>query len=421
MNDERQAVAQSVPESNVETEAAMPGVNVRFIEAKPAGIIDREKRIVEAVISTNNVDRFETRIVPSGLKYDNYLRYGTVLFNHRQDFPIGKCLSIIPTDTEVRAQWQFFNFSNKPPSEWGDIGKKVEDLWYLYEGGYLKAYSIGFIPHEITQDGLIPSAELLEFSLVCVPANPFALAQDEKAVRCFRNVLKVGDADEPAWRTFSKLFADSVKAEVRALVQDELARSVTVTSGFGIPMVIPPDQVGIVEERKRELNVNAKGRAHANALIDDGKIDFDSPWEWTTEDEDKILGNDDWENYAKWFLAVDPSADPKTKAHYAFPYGKNGKVYREGVITAKRRAAQFGHTEIEEVADRLLQKIDKKQEEKDFAALLSLALSVQDALKNNVKLLESLQKDMAALSERVAQSEAGIVRLAKIVSSIIRE
>lgn len=416
---ERQAVVQSVPEGNVDAGAAMPGVNVRYIGAKPAGIIDREQRIVEAVISTNDVDRYGTRIAPSGLKYDNYLRYGTVLFNHRQDFPIGKCLSITTTDTEVRARWQFFNFSNKPPSEWGDIGKKVEDLWYLYEGGYLKAYSIGFIPHEITQDGFIPSAELLEFSLVCIPANPFALAQDEKAVRCFRNVLKVGDADEPAWRTFSKLFADSVKEEVRAIVHEELARSVTIASGVGMPMAMSSDQVG-ADERKRELKVNPKGRAHANALIDDGKIDFDSPWEWTTEDEDKILGNDDWENYAKWFLAIDPDADPKTKAHYAFPYGKNGKVYRSGVIAAKRRAAQFGHTEIEEVADNLLQKIDKKQE-RDIAALLSLVLAVQGDLKNTVKLLESLQKDMAVLSERVAQSEAGIVRLAKIVSSILRE
>lgn len=37
MNDERQAVAQSVPEGDVETEAATPGVSVRYIGAKPAG------------------------------------------------------------------------------------------------------------------------------------------------------------------------------------------------------------------------------------------------------------------------------------------------------------------------------------------------------------------------------------------------
>jgi len=119
------------------------------------------------------------------------------------------------------------------------------------------------------------------------------------------------------------------------------------------------------------VKLNRKGYNHARDLIEQGKVDLTSGWSFSTEDENKILGDDNWDEYAKWFLAVDDEYDPDTKAHYKFPYGKNGKVYRRGVIAAKQRAAQQGYTEIEEAADRLLKMIDEKygkdkKEEKDI-------------------------------------------------------
>lgn len=113
------------------------------------------------------------------------------------------------------------------------------------------------------------------------------------------------------------------------------------------------------------MKLNSKGVSHARSLISSSKVDRDSAWEFGAEDGNKILGKDNWDEYSKWFLATDPEADEKTKEHYKYPYGKEGKVYRAGVIAAKQRAAQQGESSIADAADGLLKLIDKdKKEEK---------------------------------------------------------
>jgi HK97 family phage major capsid protein len=112
------------------------------------------------------------------------------------------------------------------------------------------------------------------------------------------------------------------------------------------------------------IKVNNKGVSHAKSLIKEGKVDKTSDWSFDAEDGNKILGDGNWSEYAKWFLAIDTEANEETKERYKFPYGKNGKVYRRGVIAAKQRAAQHGYDNIVQVADELLQMIDK--EEKTF-------------------------------------------------------
>jgi len=110
--------------------------------------------------------------------------------------------------------------------------------------------------------------------------------------------------------------------------------------------------------------VNSVGISNAEDLISQGKIDYDSSWEFTAEDGNKLLGpkGDDWDGYKKWFIAEDTDANENTKDRYKFPFGKNGKIYRKGVIAAKQRAAQQGYNNIADAADSLLQKIDKKKE-----------------------------------------------------------
>ena len=61
-------------------------------------------------------------------------------------------------------------------TEYGNIARK------LYEGGFLKTSSIGFIVKERQADNWrnITKCELLEWSLVAVPANPMAISLDAK-------------------------------------------------------------------------------------------------------------------------------------------------------------------------------------------------------------------------------------------------
>ena len=109
------------------------------------------------------------------------------------------------------------------------------------------------------------------------------------------------------------------------------------------------------------LKTNGKGLTHARALIAAGKINKGA-WSFSAADGNKLLGpnGDNWAEYARWFLAVDSDAEPDTKQHYKYPFGKSGQIYRSGVIAAKSRAAQQGETTIADAADALLQAIDAK-------------------------------------------------------------
>jgi hypothetical protein len=105
--------------------------------------------------------------------------------------------------------------------------------------------------------------------------------------------------------------------------------------------------------------VNDPGKSNAAALIRAGKIS-EGAWSFDAADGDKILGDDDWSEYERWFLAIDSDAEEDTKGRFHFPFGKNGEIYRRGVIAAKSRAAQNGYAEIEGAAEGLLKAIDKK-------------------------------------------------------------
>jgi hypothetical protein len=72
-------------------------------------------------------------------------------------------------------------------------------------------------------------------------------------------------------------------------------------------------------------------------------------------------GEERYEGYGLWHLAVDPDASEETKGRYAFPYGDFRKVNRAALIHAKQRAAQNDHDEIEKAADQLLQYLDEKR------------------------------------------------------------
>ena len=113
------------------------------------------------------------------------------------------------------------------------------------------------------------------------------------------------------------------------------------------------------------MKVNEAGLKNAKALIEAGKVDITSRWEFTTADENKILDEGDWSEYSKWFLGIDEDANEETKARYKFPFGKDGKVYRSAVIAIRQRAGQFGYKEIFDAAGELLTMIDKPEFEEE--------------------------------------------------------
>ena len=129
-------------------------------------------RTYTATISTARVDRMGDSISVTGWKLANYKANPVVLFNHAQDpLPIGRATKVWSDAGRLRAT---FEFSDDADAQ--RVRKLVDD-------GFLFSTSVGFDPiawkfssakgREMGIDFM--EQELLEFSVVGVPANPDAV------------------------------------------------------------------------------------------------------------------------------------------------------------------------------------------------------------------------------------------------------
>lgn len=149
--------------------------------------VDDDERTVTAVISTSAVDREKEVLLPKGADFEQYLKNPVVLWAHDyRDTPIGKALWIKSARKAITAKVRFAET------------EKADEIYHLFKGKFLNAFSVGFLPAE---DGSHPPTpdevkknpewaeakriydkwELLEFSAVPVPANPEALVTAVKS------------------------------------------------------------------------------------------------------------------------------------------------------------------------------------------------------------------------------------------------
>lgn len=136
------------------------------------------RRLVRFVASDETVDRYGDVIRASGWQLDNFRRNPILLFNHNtSNLPLGK---VEPIAVEGNALVAHAEFS--PPGRSGF----TDSIWALIGDGVINAVSVGFLPladplpiydaaKQVTGFEFV-SQELLELSVVNVPANPNALA-----------------------------------------------------------------------------------------------------------------------------------------------------------------------------------------------------------------------------------------------------
>jgi phage head maturation protease len=129
--------------------------------------------IASAVITTNAVDRQGEIVEPDGIDLANYLANPIVLYGHcysgLESIPVGRATSLEIVHEgdkkSLKAQWQW---------QADDVTPLISAVRKSWERGFLNTVSIGFMPGEY--DGnTIKTSQLLEFSVVPVPANPQAL------------------------------------------------------------------------------------------------------------------------------------------------------------------------------------------------------------------------------------------------------
>lgn len=160
------------------------------------------------------------------------------------------------------------------------------------------------------------------------------------------------------------------------------------------------------------VRLNRKGVSHARRLISQGKVDTRSSWSISADDENRILGDPpDWQEYGKWFLGVDPDADPETKAHYKYPFGKNGKVYRSALIAIRQRAAQQGAEEIFDAAGRLLELIDNKDMSEEGNGMEDKIKELEARIEEREKQYRELELKFQEGEERRKKAEEELKRL----------
>jgi phage I-like protein len=112
------------------------------------------------------------------------------------------------------------------------------------------------------------------------------------------------------------------------------------------------------------MKLNQAGYRHAMSLIRQGKVNKAADWGISAEDENRILGDPpDWDEYSRWHLAVDTSANEETKERYKYPFGKGGQVYRSALIAIRQRAGQQKEGDVFAAAGRLIEALDGKEKE----------------------------------------------------------
>jgi HK97 family phage prohead protease len=143
----------------------------RVFESEIKGIDEKEMTLT-AYISTNARDRMDEVLEPAGMDKKNFNKNPVVLWAHQYDQPpIGKALWTKEDDVGILSKVKF------APTPF------AQEIFQLYKEGFLKAFSVGFVPKDY-EDGdgqkkakrTYKKWELLEYSAVPVPANPEALS-----------------------------------------------------------------------------------------------------------------------------------------------------------------------------------------------------------------------------------------------------
>jgi HK97 family phage prohead protease len=149
------------------------GVKKQYIFDEAKAISDAE-RIIRFTITNGNVDRDRDIVNPGGLKTDNYLKNPVVLFGHDySSLPVAKTNALRTDGNKWVADAQFATH---------DLYPFADTVFRMVKGGFLNASSIGFRPMEFAineeRHGIdFLSIELLEYSIVPIPAHPEALVE----------------------------------------------------------------------------------------------------------------------------------------------------------------------------------------------------------------------------------------------------
>lgn len=134
---------------------------------KLKGYLEKKEGEIIGIASTASRDRDGESISQEGWDLESFRKNPVLLVGHNySEYPVGKATDISVQDGKLVFKAVF-----------SEATQKAKEAYQLVKEGILSAFSVGFIPRDYdkSDSSVITKAELLEISLVPVPANPEAV------------------------------------------------------------------------------------------------------------------------------------------------------------------------------------------------------------------------------------------------------
>jgi HK97 family phage prohead protease len=211
---------------------------------------------LDFVLSDETPDRYGDVIAADGWILNNFKRNPIALFGHNSSFPIGSWKDLHVENGALRGHLQL------APA---GTSERIDEIRKLVEAGILRAVSVGFLPVESrakskTEPGeLYVKQELIETSLVSIPANPNALAVAKN--------LHVSDA------TLQMVFGKHAVRNTARSVRRHGENAETSRNGKSKPMSTLAQRIKDAEQRL--LESRDKLSAHLDKSDDNNVTDAD--------------------------------------------------------------------------------------------------------------------------------------------------
>lgn len=173
---------------------------------------DEDALIIEGYASTKDIDRTSDIIEASAWRkrdaLKGYKKNPIILAFHRHDKPIGRAELIEHSENGLTIKAR--------------ISKAAGDVYDLIKEGILSTFSVGIIVNELDYDQekdvfLIKNLELLEISVVSVPANPYATFRVSK-----------GFENQKEFEEFKNTFKQEINTEEKSIMTKEVENKSTV-------------------------------------------------------------------------------------------------------------------------------------------------------------------------------------------------
>lgn len=157
--------------------------------------VDEEQRVIRGIATSPTVDRVGDVVVPEGVVFRGPIN---LHLYHRHEMPVGNVQFGRPSKSGIP-----FTATIPDVQEAGNVRERVNEAWHSVKYRLLGAVSIGFRALddgvELMKSGGLKFTkwEMLELSLVSVPANPDAVIQSFKSAdsEAIRSALGVENPD----------------------------------------------------------------------------------------------------------------------------------------------------------------------------------------------------------------------------------